>query len=96
MRRGGRAVEGSGLENRQAFARLEGSNPSLSATIRQEPGPGRGGCPEALAAKPPFPRARSPGSSRARGRYIAEFVSVFLPLVRYGNLCGRAERWLSG
>ncbi len=24
-------VEGSGLENRQAFARLEGSNPSLSA-----------------------------------------------------------------
>ncbi len=30
-RRGGRAVEGSGLENRQAFARLEGSNPSRRA-----------------------------------------------------------------
>ena len=26
-------VEGSGLENRQAFTRLEGSNPSLSAKI---------------------------------------------------------------
>ena len=26
-------VEGSGLENRQAFTRLEGSNPSLSARI---------------------------------------------------------------
>ena|SRR5687768_10416913 len=31
-RMGGRAVEGTGLENRQTFTRLEGSNPSPSAT----------------------------------------------------------------
>ena len=31
VRRGGRAVEGSGLENRQGCKPLEGSNPSLSA-----------------------------------------------------------------
>ncbi len=31
---GGRAVEGTGLENRQAFARLVGSNPTPSATLR--------------------------------------------------------------
>jgi hypothetical protein len=30
---GGRAVEGTGLENRQTFTRLEGSNPSPSAII---------------------------------------------------------------
>jgi hypothetical protein len=30
-RRGGRVVEGTGLENRQARKRLEGSNPSPSA-----------------------------------------------------------------
>ena len=30
---GGRAVEGTGLENRQAFARLVGSNPTPSATF---------------------------------------------------------------
>ena len=29
---GGRVVEGTGLENRQARKRLEGSNPSPSAT----------------------------------------------------------------
>ena len=32
---GGRAVEGTGLENRQAFARLVGSNPTPSATLRR-------------------------------------------------------------
>src|SRR5687768_16207274 len=32
-RMGGRAVEGTGLENRQTFTRLEGSNPSPSAII---------------------------------------------------------------
>ena len=37
------------LENRQAFARLEGSNPSLSATLCQGPGRGSGGRSEALA-----------------------------------------------
>ena len=31
MRRGGRAVEGSGLENRQTFTRLVGSKPTLFA-----------------------------------------------------------------
>jgi hypothetical protein len=30
---GGRVVEGTGLENRQARKRLEGSNPSPSASI---------------------------------------------------------------
>ena len=30
---GGRVVEGTGLENRQARKRLEGSNPSPSANI---------------------------------------------------------------
>ena len=30
---GGRVVEGTGLENRQARKRLEGSNPSPSAKI---------------------------------------------------------------
>ena len=30
---GGRAVEGTGLENQQAFARLVGSNPTPSASI---------------------------------------------------------------
>ena len=30
---GGRVVEGTGLENRQACKRLEGSNPSPSASI---------------------------------------------------------------
>ena len=32
MRMGGRAVEGTGLENRQAGDRLVGSNPTPSAT----------------------------------------------------------------
>jgi hypothetical protein len=32
-RRGGRVVEGTGLENRQARKRLEGSNPSPSASL---------------------------------------------------------------
>ncbi len=32
-RRGGRVVEGTGLENRQGVKALEGSNPSLSANI---------------------------------------------------------------
>ena len=37
-------VEGSGLENRQAFTRLEGSNPSLSAKIPLDsPTPSRRG-----------------------------------------------------
>ena len=40
-RRGGRAVDCGGLENRCAGNRTEGSNPSLSATLRsirdQEP-----------------------------------------------------------
>jgi hypothetical protein len=31
---GGRAVEGTGLENRQARKRLEGSNPSPSANFQ--------------------------------------------------------------
>ncbi len=31
LRRGGRVVEGTGLENRQGVKALEGSNPSLSA-----------------------------------------------------------------
>jgi hypothetical protein len=31
---GGRVVEGTGLENRQARKRLEGSNPSPSASYR--------------------------------------------------------------
>ena len=31
-RRGGRAVECGGLENRYTFTGIEGSNPSLSAT----------------------------------------------------------------
>ena len=35
-RRGGRVVEGTGLENRQAGDRLEGSNPSPSATACSE------------------------------------------------------------
>jgi hypothetical protein len=33
QRMGGRVVEGTGLENRQARKRLEGSNPSPSANI---------------------------------------------------------------
>jgi hypothetical protein len=33
-RRGGRVVEGTGLENRQTRERLEGSNPSPSATYQ--------------------------------------------------------------
>ena len=33
LRMGGRAVEGTGLENRQAGDRLVGSNPTVSATI---------------------------------------------------------------
>jgi hypothetical protein len=32
---GGRVVEGTGLENRQARKRLEGSNPSPSASFVQ-------------------------------------------------------------
>ena len=32
--RGGRVVECTGLENRQAFAGFEGSNPSLSAIFK--------------------------------------------------------------
>jgi hypothetical protein len=33
LRMGGRVVEGTGLENRQARKRLEGSNPSPSANL---------------------------------------------------------------
>ena len=33
LRRGGRAVECTGLENRQGFAPFVGSNPTLSAII---------------------------------------------------------------
>ena len=33
MRMGGRAVEGTGLENRQACKRLVGSNPTPSAIL---------------------------------------------------------------
>ena len=33
LRRGGRAVDGTGLENRQGVKAFEGSNPSLSARI---------------------------------------------------------------
>ena len=39
LRRGGRAVDGTGLENRQGVKAFEGSNPSLSArreVVRQE------------------------------------------------------------
>ena len=36
-RRGGRAVECTGLENRQGLAPFEGSNPSLSAIIKNPP-----------------------------------------------------------
>ena len=32
LRRGGRAVDGTGLENRQGVKAFEGSNPSLSAS----------------------------------------------------------------
>jgi hypothetical protein len=32
VRRGSQAVDGTGLENRQGFTPLEGSNPSLSAS----------------------------------------------------------------
>ena len=32
VRTGGRVVEGTGLENRHTSNRIEGSNPSLSAT----------------------------------------------------------------
>jgi hypothetical protein len=34
---GGRVVEGTGLENRQTFTRLEGSNPSPSANNNRNP-----------------------------------------------------------
>src|SRR5690625_3575862 len=46
QRRGGRAVECTGLENRQGLTPFEGSNPSLSAT--HSPASSR-------ATKPPFP-----------------------------------------
>ena len=36
IRRGGRVVEGTGLENRQGVKALEGSNPSLSASMTVE------------------------------------------------------------
>ena len=36
FRRGGRAVDCTGLENRQALTGLGGSNPSLSAKIQRE------------------------------------------------------------
>ena len=36
-RRGGRVVEGTGLENRQACKRLVGSNPTPSAIRRRMP-----------------------------------------------------------
>jgi hypothetical protein len=37
LRMGGRVVEGSGLENRQAGNRLVGSNPTPSARARSTP-----------------------------------------------------------
>jgi hypothetical protein len=37
QRMGGRVVEGTGLENRQACKRLEGSNPSPSASTLATP-----------------------------------------------------------
>jgi hypothetical protein len=37
MRMGGRAVEGTGLENRQACKRLVGSNPTPSASVLKLP-----------------------------------------------------------
>ena len=43
---GGRVVEGTGLENRQARKRLGGSNPSPSATLEQK----------CECRSPPFPR----------------------------------------
>ncbi len=41
IRRGGRAVECTGLENQQGLTPFEGSNPSLSAIIKSAPDAGR-------------------------------------------------------
>ncbi len=52
FRRGGRAVEGSGLENRQGCKPLEGSNPSLSAIAAAGPQPGPAAPPSREPSKP--------------------------------------------
>ncbi len=66
-------VDGSGLENRQARKRLEGSNPSLSASEGPDPRPARDaatGVPGRYLAPLRKPAERRRAASRRRAKLL--------------------------
>jgi hypothetical protein len=86
--RGGRAVEGSGLENRQGCKPLEGSNPSLSATFEQ-------GAQRLIGAARRL--LRPGGGRRSVLRCLVDRFGVLLPLTgksRYLARSGEVAEWL--